>query len=189
MLSTNLTAYSDHAKIIQACERVAERVSSIDEFEHLWYDVAANETVPDYDGNIVRGRKDVKLYYLPIYDPTAGLFEEKFKTVTDVLVNMTGVSKAHIVFIGPNSIVPKHIDNDTVPAYNNSVSFNVYVGVNVPSNARITIDGEEVIHTKHKAIIFDAQQPHSAINNTNEWWVSLLIYIDKDKFKNENINT
>lgn len=187
MFSTDLTVYPDHLKVIEACKRVNDCIVSISEFENIWYDVAKNETVPDYDGNEVRGRKDVKLYYLPIYDHASGYIEQKFKLVTDVLVNMTGVSRANVVFIGPRSIVPKHIDDDKTPAYTNSVSFNVYTGVNVPNGATIIINDELVVHEKHKAIIFDAQQPHSAYNDSDEWWISLLIYIDKDKFY-ENIN-
>ncbi len=183
MLLTDLSLYPANKKIIEACEQVARQIDSIKEFEQYWYDVAKNETVPDYDGNDVCGREDVKLSYMPIYGGSVSNFvEAKFKSVIDLLINMAGVSKASIVFIGPNSLVPRHIDDDKIPAYTNSNCFNVFTGVAVPNNATIIVDGEAVVHAKHKAIIFDAQQPHSAKNESNDWWISLLIYIEKDKF-------
>lgn len=187
MLITDMTVYPEHAKIIEACLCVESCINKdkILDFEQFWYDVAKNETVPDYDGNEVHGREDVKLYYMPVFDLNGNVpfeIEQKFQALQKVLINMIGVTRANIVFIGPNSIVPRHIDDEKIPAYTNSVCFNVYTGVYVPNNTTINIDGEAVSHARHKAVIFDAQQPHYAKNDSSEWWVSLLIYINKDTF-------
>lgn len=158
----------------------------IDNITKDWYNVGEEENIPDFYGNAVKGRADVNFYSTCFYDlsePVPEHISAPFASVCRILDTMPGVNRASVVAIGPNSIVPIHIDDENRPAYDNSFHYNVFTGVIVPQGCEVIIDNKLHIPQEQEPIAFDAQIPHSATNSTNEWWVSVLLYIHKTEFK------
>ena len=180
--------YSGHDNIVQVSLMLKEYFDSdsIVNITKDWYNVGEGENLPDYYGNPVKGRADVNFYSTCFYDLAEVIPESVSKPFTRVcrlIETMPGVTRASIVAIGPNSIVPIHIDDENRPAYDNSFHNNVFTGIIVPQGCEVIIDNKLHVPKAHKYIPFDAQIPHSASNPTNEWWVSVLLYIHKTEFK------
>jgi hypothetical protein len=141
------------------------------------YDVAADEPLPDYTGRMIKGREDVKLYYVPIENYPA------FQPVVTYISNMTGIDRAILVLVGPKSVVPLHVDNAEYPAYMEFNVYNMLVGISGTENIRFQVDGISKDPKIGEAIIFDAQHPHEAWNDTDCWWISIIVYVDKKHVK------
>jgi hypothetical protein len=164
--------FSELAKIVKEC--LPADLTTLVAYS---YDVAADEPLPDYTGRMIRGRNDVKLYYLPLENHTA------FQPVIDYVSTMTGADRAILVLVGPQSVVPLHVDNAEDPAYTDFGVYNMLVGVAGTDNIQFQVDGVSKIPEIGKAIIFDAQHPHEAWNNTDHWWVSIIVYVNKEHVK------
>jgi hypothetical protein len=112
---------------------------------------------------------------------------EKFKHTIEVLKSMEGVDRALINFVGPNSIIPHHVDSDELPEYAETGIYNIVVGLFIPSEdpeqVALEIDGVVVGNKNDGAVIFDGQVPHSGYNKTNEWRVTLFLFVNKKAFK------
>lgn len=180
--------YTAHASLVQASLLVKEYFASnnIAEVTKDWYNVGEGENIPDFYGNPVKGRADVNFYSTSFYDISEAIPEsisKPFSQVCRILETMPGLTRASIVAIGPNSIVPVHVDDENRPAFDNSYHNNVFTGVIVPEGCEVIINNKLHIPQEQVPIAFDAQIPHSAANNSDEWWVSLLLYIHKTEFK------
>lgn len=171
---------------------VAERSN----LEPYLFNIAETDSVGDLTGVHPRYRDNVAAFAGLMYDGTSeninSYFKEKFKPAIEKIESMPGIVLSVLFFIAPNSIVPTHIHDMDRPAYDNTDYYNIFLGLYVPSTdveiLGAKIDNEIHSHAKGKAFVFDSQVPHSAWNNTNEWWLSILMYIKKDCF-NENIKS
>lgn len=180
--------YGAHDSIVQASLLVKEYFgsNSIANITKDWYNVGEEENIPDFYGNPVKGRADVNFYSTCFYDLADTIpvsISEPFEPIRRILETMPGVNRASVVAIGPNSIVPVHVDDENRPAHDVSFHYNVFTGVIVPQGCEVIIDDKLHVPQEQDPIAFDAQIPHSASNPTDDWWVSLLLYIPKTEFK------
>lgn len=144
----------------------------------------------DVNGVPIAGRSDVNVYYLNTYDKTGEVHKEiadKFSRSTRILKGLPGLDRTFIAFIGPNSVIPSHIDDLNRPAFDPSSRYNVLLGVQVPSDnieqIGLRVNTESVNHCNDYAVAFDANIPHDAWNKTNEWWICIVLLTDKDYVK------
>ena len=138
----------------------------------------------------VHGMLYQDLHYIPIKEPEDTLdpfIDKEFKLASDIMDSMPGLSRSMIILIGPNSIVATHVDTYDLPAYHNSIDYNVLMGISVPStnvaDIGMKIGNININHSNNGTIIWDSQIPHSAWNHTDEWWVTAVAYINKETFK------
>jgi quercetin dioxygenase-like cupin family protein len=65
----------------------------------------------------------------------------------------------------------------------------VLLSIKTPSEdtsfLNVTIDNALFGQKTGVALIFDANIPHSGHNNTNEWWIALVIVVDKSYWGNK----
>jgi hypothetical protein len=102
---------------------------------------------------------------------------------------MPGIRYAFMVFIGPNSVIPTHLDDTKRPAFDPSPTRNVLLGVHIPATDMDTlgvrIDKEYIGQKEAYAVVFDANIPHEAWNKTDKWWVGIVAIVDADKAPND----
>ena len=137
-----------------------------------------------------RDRDNVNLHAGRMLDVFQGNVEPRlidtFPRTLEFSKKLNGITKIELIAIGPNSIIPLHLDDMSRPKFDTSNFYVMFIGIHVPSNepniVGIQIDKEIYNHTHGKAIVFDTQIPHSAWNNTDEWWLSLRLSVLKEFF-------
>jgi hypothetical protein len=138
-----------------------------------------------------RDRDNVNLHAGRMLDIFQGDVEPRlidaFPKTLEFLKELNGIIKIELIAIGPNSIIPLHLDDMTRPQFDSNNNFYVmFIGIHVPSNdasiVGLQIDKEIYNHTYGKAIVFDTQIPHSAWNNSDKWWLSLRLSVLKEFF-------
>lgn len=146
----------------------------------VWYylnvanNIQGNSSVLDYPEFAAQLLPTTELFYVRFYDKnysidipaTASL---KFAAVNNYLKQHEIVQWASLYFVGPNTNVPSHVDNEPTQ--------NILVGVIVPDGAYITVDGTDLQIIEGDAVSFDPNLIHSAKNNTHAWWVLLQIHV------------
>lgn len=144
----------------------------------------------DTAGNPIAGRSDVNVYYLNTYDRSGTVHSdvaEQFSRSNRILKGLPGLERTFIAFIGPNSVIPCHVDDPERPAFNPSKRLNVLLGIQVPSNnieqIGLRVNTESINQCNDHAVSFDANIPHDAWNNTNEWWIGIVLLTDKEHVK------
>ena len=144
----------------------------------------------DFNGNPIHGRTDVHAYYLNTYVKSGSLNKDvmsRFTKSSRLLRGLPGVERAFIAFIGPNSVVPTHIDDESRAAFDESKCLNVLLGISVPSDKiediRMRVNTDAINQRTDHAITFDANIPHDAWNNTNEWWICMVILTEREYVK------
>ena len=152
------------------------------------------DNTKDLTDILPRDRTNVSVHVMFLYDhieSTTEIVKEKFSNTIEFIKNMPGVFSARGLAIGPKSIVPLHLDDMERKAFDLNDWYSVLIGIEVPSDdpnlLAVEVDKCIYTHDNKKSIIFDTQIPHSAWNNTDEWWVILKLYIKKECF-NENID-
>jgi hypothetical protein len=140
----------------------------------------------DIDGNSIHGMPDVATWYLKMFhfgDDTHPVVANKFTNSILALEKIQGIQWSFLVFVSPNSRLPTHIDNENSPPYSPSPFRNVLLSVKTPSEntdlLNVTIDNVLFGQKTGTALIFDANIPHSGTNNTDDWWIALVVVVDK----------
>jgi hypothetical protein len=161
--------------------------------EHL-INVLDFDDSPDLTEVHPKDRTNVSIYVIFLYDHMYAATEEiqkKFSKTRNYVQTMPGVNTLKCIAIGPNSIVPLHLDDMNREPYDLNNWYSVFTGVIVPSEDAnligIKIDNDIYSHAEEKSIIFDTQIPHCAWNNTDQWWISLRFSTSKENFQNVNI--
>ena len=179
----DIKTYVDYDKFLQAVE--AAKTAIPNKFcivEHL-VDVTEYDDSPDLTEIHPKDRDNVD-FRICIFHPDKDNRIPRLKPVCDILESMQGVERAAIINIGPKSIMPKHIDDMERPLYEETPVYNVFTGFHIPQGELGVKVGEDIADVS-KPIVFNAQIPHEAWNQTSQDWLSLLIYINKDTFKKE----
>lgn len=129
---------------------------------HIYNEAGSSETVPEF-----------------VY--------KKFAKTRALLKESLGIDRALFNFVGPNSVIPDHVDSDELPPYAETSIYNIVIGVFVPSEdpekIALKIDGVLVGNKNDEAIVFDGQVPHEGYNRTNEWRVTMFCFVSKGAFK------
>ncbi len=154
--------------------------------------VVDNDDSHDLTGVHPRDRTDVNLHCGLLLGDGVTEYKDtlikKFQKSLNYAKTLSGVVKIELIAIGPNSVVPTHLDDMSRPQFdNNNDWYSVFIGVVVPSidlrMIGVQVGNEIYNHMCGKAIVFDTQIPHSAYNNTDQWWLSLRLSILKEKFR------
>jgi hypothetical protein len=137
-------------------------------------------------------RDDIDWHVLHIFNEAGSseiipnFVHDKFKNTIDMLKTMEGVDRALINFVGPNSVIPHHVDSDELPAYAETDIYNIVVGLFIPSEdpekVALNIDGTVIGNKNDGAVIFDGQVPHSGYNKTDEWRITMFLFVKKEAF-------
>jgi hypothetical protein len=130
------------------------------------------------------------IIYCPmIYDRenrlTPNITKNKFSSAISLLSTLPGIERGFLLFLGPNSRTPWHVDNSDRSPYTPSQLYNVIVSIKIPSFDK-TVTGVKINGTVlnvNTPIIFDSQIPHQGWNYTDNMWLSALFLIDKKYFK------
>jgi hypothetical protein len=161
--------------------------------EHL-INVLDFDDSPDLTEIHPKDRTNISIYVIVLYGHSHIIADEvqrKFSKTREYVQTMPGVTVLKCIAIGPNSIVPLHLDDMSREPYDLNKWYSVFTGVTVPSeNADligIEIDKDTYSHAEEKSIVFDTQIPHCACNNTDQWWISLRFNTNKENFQNVNI--
>lgn len=138
----------------------------------------------DVHGTLLRDYKDVSIYYLPVYIEGETLQEvlvTRFEKSVEIIEQLPNISKAFVIFVGPNSPVPRHVDDHPATLYN------MLLGVRVPGSSAdevgIQIDSTVCRPARGEALIFSPTIPHHAWNKTDQWWVSIVLMADVNTLK------
>lgn len=162
---------------------------SIRDIEKYLINILDFDDSPDLTEMHPRDRNNVSVHVMFLFDHiednSTQEVKNKFKDTIKIVQHMPGVISARIIAIGPKSIVPLHLDDMQRPAYDLNNWYSVLIPINVSDASLIGIEIENNIYTHEndQAIIFDTQVPHSGWNKTDQWWISLKLYIEKDYFK------
>lgn len=146
----------------------------------VWYylnvakGIQGNSSILDHPEFACELLPTTELFYVRFYDQnnsadipaTASL---KFSAVNNYLRQHQFVQWASLYFIGPQTNVPSHVDNEPTQ--------NILVGIVVPDGAYITVDGKDLQVMEGDAVSFNPNLIHSAKNNTHAWWVLLQIHV------------
>jgi aspartyl/asparaginyl beta-hydroxylase (cupin superfamily) len=146
----------------------------------VWYylnvakNIQGNSSILDHPEFASQLLPTSELFYVRFYDKnypndipaSAG---KRFVNVNEYLKQHEFIQWASLYFIGPNTNVPSHVDNEPTQ--------NILVGVIVPDGVYITVDGKDLQIMEGDAISFDPNLTHSAKNNTHAWWVLLQIHV------------
>lgn len=153
----------------------------------LQYNNADISTRELYDIEVFPG-DDVNWFCAKIWDmvekrvdPTS---KKIFKKTIDLATQITGIVRLHINIIGPNSIVPDHVDTEMnldseqhqdTPVYH--LLCNTVVGID--GNVCIINEGKRVDIKQDDVILMPVDVIHNGINQTSEYWVVLGIILKK----------
>jgi len=144
------------------------------------------------DGTPVHDVPTARVWYLRIYDKhdqMDGIISNRFNRSILELECVPGIRRVFIVFIAPNADLPRHIDDLERPPYDPSETYNLVLGVSVPSedinDLGINIHTTDLNLKNNHAILFDANVPHNAWNKTNDWWISSILVVDKTYWNKE----
>lgn len=139
----------------------------------------------DVNGIPLNTRDDVNVYYLPSDD--SDVVASRFIRTNNILSEFTGYHRNFIAIIGPNSVIPKHIDDSTRKPFSFSKTCNFLLGIKVPSEdpnqLGFSLNNKIIGQKVGSAVAFDANIPHEAWNKTNEWWIALSMVVDKHRCK------
>lgn len=145
------------------------------------------EYYKDVYGEVISGRPDVNVFYLPTYSSSGKLpdvIRSKFEKSNSILSTVAGLDHTFIAFIGPHSVVPMHVDDPNREPNDPSQNLNVLLGIRVPSTdisqIGLRVNNEVIGHKSQHAVVFDAQIPHEAWNNTDDWWIAIVLRTDKE---------
>lgn len=117
---------------------------------------------------------------LIIYDdiyPVSKDLQDKFVEELKILKTIPNLKRAIYIFVSPNSVIPKHADDD-------DPYFRIIFGVNTPSekiNEIGLVVEDYALQINHGDVIgVKSDVVHWGWNNTNEYW-SVLTLCVKDK--------
>jgi aspartyl/asparaginyl beta-hydroxylase (cupin superfamily) len=118
---------------------------------------------------------------LTIYNsdcPVSDNLKSFFKQEVDLLELIPNLKRAIYIFVSPNSVVPKHADDD-------DPYFRIVFGVSTPSknfkDVGLVIENDE-IHLGIKDVIgVRSDVMHWGWNNTDEYWSVLTLCIEDKK--------
>lgn len=181
----SISNYIDHDKFLKLYQLCSSL--TIDEVRDFLINITEYDDSPDLTEIHPRDRKNIDFRICIIYgDESLNLdIQERFSSIIDAVKEMKGVVRAALVNIGPSSIMPLHVDDMQRPLYDESTLYNVFIGLTVPdynsSVVGVKIGNQTLDHST--PIVFDAQVPHEAWNQSDKDWLSLLLYINKEHFK------
>ena len=180
--------YCEFEKIQIATDLMRSCVSENDlaVLQPFWYGIAEEEEGIDFDGVDIKHNPNIKMYGIDLFQST-GIIREKFLPAIEFVKTMDGIEKFSVNLIGPHSIVPHHVDDQDRPINSESIDYNLFTGLYVPSEdvnvVGVQIGTEKINHGVGRAVVFDRQTPHKAWNKSNSWWIAMILYIKKNKFK------
>lgn len=186
--------YTDADKLVQIAQALAPIVANREQLDPFLYDIAREDNAyGDLTDVHPSKRSDVASYAALVY---GGDIDPKLKEILgsayDLIASLKGLQLATFFFIAPHTQVPTHIHDMERPEYDYTPQYNVFLGLSVPSEdfemVGAKIDKEVYNNAPERALVFDYQIPHSAWNNTDEWWLGIIFYIDKEQF-NESTNS
>lgn len=173
--------------IKEVVDLFSKESSDIEDIKLYSINVLDFDDSDDLTGIPPRSRNNICVYTFSLFENIEENIATKFSETIQCITNMPGVLEARMIAIGPNSVLPLHLDDMNRPCYDLNDWYSVFIGVNVPSQNSdllgVQIEEETYNHNNGQAIIFDTQIPHHAWNNTNQWWISLRISILKNQFK------
>lgn len=102
----------------------------------------------------------------------------KFQQVLDYIATMKGIKEIVLEFVGPGTHISTHIDDETRAPYEGMPSVHFNSVVTVTGTGIVTLDG--VSRNAGAVTTLDSQIPHSATNNTDDWWLFMVIHIDRE---------
>lgn len=140
-----------------------------------------------YDIEIFPG-DDVKWFCAKIWDRKEyradPVSKETFKNTINLVKQIPGVMRLHINIVGPNSVVPEHIDtemyldsdqHDQTPVYH--LLLNTVVGND--GEIFVVNENEKRIISQDDVIMMPVDVPHSGGNHSSTHWIILGIIIEK----------
>jgi hypothetical protein len=187
-------AYVDAKKIDKIAQSLKPIVVNMDALSPFLYDVVREEgAYGDLTDVHPSERSNVNILAAIVYGNNV---DDKLKELLgdtyNLIASLAGLQSAVFFFIAPHSIVPTHVHDMERPVYDPTPHYNVFLGLSVPSTDSkligAKIDTEIYNNDDGQALVFDYQTPHSAWNNTDDWWLGIIFYINKEYF-NEDSNS
>lgn len=177
-------AYVDHNKfneLANACRMCLDNnVNNWIEFKHNSLDLR------DYEEEVVDEWHVLHIYDENNEDPIPDFVHDKFAPVIDILKNMNGVYRALFNLLGPNAIIHEHVDSDELPPYADTDIYNVVLGVFRADckleDIALEVEGIVLPTVVGEPVIFDGQVPHHGWNRSDEWRMTLFMFVDKEAF-------
>lgn len=90
----------------------------------------------------------------------------------DLIPKLSFLAYAGIFFIGPNSDVEEHSDND---------QYNILINIKVPNDAFLTIENKKFYLKENEIFMFDGDLKHSASNQSDQDWILVALRINKQE--------
>ncbi len=178
--------YSNPDMIDGVVELFKKEMGSFDEVKSYSVNVLDFDDSRDLTDIPPRERNNISVHTFSLFESIEEKILSKFPLTVDYIKLMPGVIDARMIAIGPNSILPLHLDDMGRPSYDLNDWYSVFIGIQVPSENSdllgVQIETDICKHKSGLAIIFDTQIPHHAWNNTSEWWISLRLSILKNQF-------
>lgn len=181
--------YIESEKLSVLVDSFENEMGSFNDIKSMLINVLDFDDSRDLTDIHPKDRDNVSVHVMFLWDQHFSADEtiqERFKDTRALAENLPGVDTIKIIAVGPNSIVPLHLDDMERPAFDLNSWYSVLVGVIVPSSDQnllaLQSDDKVYNHSYKQCIIFDTQIPHQAWNHTNQWWLMLRLSIKKEFF-------
>lgn len=181
----NINCYDDHAKL---SDLIAIARNCFNNDKDDWLSI--KDLMPNLrDDPELEGVQKINWYYVNMYPPTESNMNPsvaaKVRSIITYATSMLGVERVIMIFNGPNTIIPGHTDLEDADEHGDIQLYRIVMGIFVPSQddklISITTDNTKVPDIN--MFLHDARKPHSGFNNTEEWWIQLILCIRKQYVK------
>jgi hypothetical protein len=181
----NTNCYVDYSKL---SDLVTTAKNCFNNDKNDWLSI--KDLIPNLrDDPELDGIDRIDWHYVNIYPPHESnmhpVVEAKIQPIITYATSMLGVERVVLIFNGPNTIIPEHDDVEDADDHGNIHFYRIVMGIFVPSYdpnlVSITTDNTSVPDID--MFLHDARQLHSGFNNTQDWWIQLILCINKQYVK------
>jgi hypothetical protein len=111
--------------------------------------------------------------------------EAKLQPIITYATSMIGVERIVLIFNGPNTIIPEHDDLEDADDKGDIQLYRIVIGLFVPSydSNLLSITTDNTLVPDVNMFLHDARKMHSGVNNTQDWWIQLILCINKQYVK------
>lgn len=187
----DLDKYHDFDKLIELTNLFREEITYFKDYSHVkkFYKKRRKEMVmqsKDSDGCNIdffddKDFKGVDWLIVAFYnqdnpDNIDNCSKKIFKNSIQKVLEMQGVTRCGFTYVGANSYVPEHVDEDDrnpdIPAYNVICTIN-------QSKFLLTTEGKTIDLSTNRFIGLNADNLHKGVNKSKEPWIAILMNIER----------
>jgi hypothetical protein len=181
----DINCYIDHAKLPNL---VVTAKNCFNNDKNDWLSI--KDLMPNLkDDPELDGVKHIDWHYVnayPLHESNMHpVVADKLQPIITYATSMIGVERVVLIFNGPNTIIPEHDDLEDADDNGDIQLYRIVMGIFVPSydSNLLSITTDDIVVPDINMFLHDARKLHSGINNTQDWWIQLILCINKQYVK------